>query len=202
MQQPFGPEQRRDFAGRGFSRRDLGRLAAFLAAGSALPFYNEAAMAQGLSMPCPNLPPDAVRINANENPMGPCPEADRGDPAAWSPRAGRYLYGETTELQSETLAEVEGLSVEDHVLPGAGSSDLLHRAVLAFTVAEQEPGDRRSRLRGRRESRAFHRGQGRQRPACARTDRTTPSAMVQASTLRRRFDLRLQPQQSDRLGDP
>ena len=45
-----------------------------LTAGAALPFYNEAALAQGLSA-LPNLPPDAVRINANENPMGPCPEA-------------------------------------------------------------------------------------------------------------------------------
>ena len=39
-----------------------------------MPFYNESALAQGLSA-LPNLPPDAVRINANENPMGPCPEA-------------------------------------------------------------------------------------------------------------------------------
>ena len=70
----FGPESGRDLIRRGFSRRDFGRLAAFLTAGAALPFYNEAALAQGLSA-MPNLPPDAVRINANENPMGPCPEA-------------------------------------------------------------------------------------------------------------------------------
>ena len=129
MQQPFGPEQRRDFAGRGFTRRDLGRLAAFLAAGSALPFYNEAAMAQGLSA-LPGLGADAVRINANENPMGPCPEAIEAIKAIVA-QGGRYLYGETTEFV-RTLAEVEGLSVES-VLPFAGSSDPLHRAVLAFT---------------------------------------------------------------------
>ena len=128
MQQPFGPEQRRDFANRGFSRRDLGRLAAFLAAGSALPFYNEAAMAQGLSA-LPNLGSDAVRINANENPMGPCPEAIAAITRIVA-QGGRYLYGETTEFV-RTLAEVEGLSTES-VLPFAGSSDPLHRAVLAF----------------------------------------------------------------------
>ena len=48
MTDQFSPEQRRDMLGRGFSRRDFGRLAAFLTAGAALPFYNEAALAQGL----------------------------------------------------------------------------------------------------------------------------------------------------------
>ena len=43
------PEQRRELARRGFSRRDFGRLAALFTAGAALPFYNEAALAQGLS---------------------------------------------------------------------------------------------------------------------------------------------------------
>ena len=128
MNDPFGPEQRRDLARRGFTRRDLGRLAALLTAGAALPFYNEAAMAQGLSL-MPNLPPDAVRINANENPMGPCPEAIEAINAVVA-KGGRYLYGETNTF-IETLAGIEGLS-KDYVIPGAGSSDLLHRAVLAF----------------------------------------------------------------------
>src|SRR5580700_4684591 len=74
MKDQFSPEQRRDLLGRGFSRRDFGRLAAFLTAGAALPFYNEAALAQGLSAG-PRISPDTVKINANENPMGPCPEA-------------------------------------------------------------------------------------------------------------------------------
>ena len=74
MKDLFSPEQRREFIGRGFSRRDFTRLAALMTAGASLPFYNEAALAQG-SRPCRGCPPDAVRINANENPMGPCPEA-------------------------------------------------------------------------------------------------------------------------------
>jgi len=128
MHDPIGPEQRRDLARRGYTRRDFGRLAALLTAGAALPFYNEAALAQGLSA-MPNLPDDAVRINANENPMGPCPEAIQAIQAVVC-RGGRYLYGETTEFV-RTLAGVEGLSTES-VLPFAGSSDPLHRAVLAF----------------------------------------------------------------------
>ena len=129
MHDPIGPERRRDLATRGFSRRDFGRLAAFLAAGSALPFYNEAALAQGLSAVA-NLPADAVRINANENPMGPCPEAIEAIQAVVC-KGGRYLYGETSAFV-DTLAGVEGIS-SDLVLPFAGSSDPLHRAVLAFT---------------------------------------------------------------------
>ena len=49
MYEPFGPESRRDLIRRGFSRRDFGRLAALMTAGAAMPFYNEAALAQGLS---------------------------------------------------------------------------------------------------------------------------------------------------------
>jgi histidinol-phosphate aminotransferase len=129
MNQPFGPEQRRDLARRGFSRRDFGRIAALMTAGASLPFYNEAAMAQGLSA-LPNLGPDSVRINANENPMGPCPEAIEAIRAVVA-QGGRYLYGETSTFV-ETLAGIEGLSRQS-VLPFAGSSDPLHRAVIAFT---------------------------------------------------------------------
>jgi len=129
MNDPIGPDQRKDLARRGFSRRDLGRLAALLTAGATLPFYNEAALAQGLSA-LPGLGADAVRINANENPMGPCPEAIEAINAVVA-KGGRYLYGETNTF-IDTLAGIEGLS-KDYVMPFAGSSDPLHRAVLAFT---------------------------------------------------------------------
>ena len=129
MYELFGPESRRDLIRRGFSRRDFGRLAALLTAGAAMPFYNEAALAQGLSA-LPNLPPDAVRINANENPMGPCPAAIEAIQKV-VPQGGRYLYNETFAF-SAALAEVEGIP-RDHVMPFAGSSDPLHRAVLAYT---------------------------------------------------------------------
>jgi histidinol-phosphate aminotransferase len=129
MNDLFSPETRRDLIGRGFSRRDFARVATLLTAGAGLPFYNEATLAQGLSA-LPNLPPDAVRINANENPMGPCPEAAEAIHKIVS-QGGRYLYGETFAF-SAALAEVDGLT-RDHVMPFAGSSDPLHRAVLAYT---------------------------------------------------------------------
>lgn len=122
-------ESAQEFLKRGFTRRHLGRIASVLTAGAALPFYNESAMAQ-LSMLRGNIPADAVRINANENPMGPCPEAAD---AIYNvvKKGGRYMYEETFGF-SKTLAEVEGLKPE-YVMPFAGSSDPLHRSVLAFT---------------------------------------------------------------------
>jgi histidinol-phosphate aminotransferase len=129
MDDLIGPESREDLIRRGFTRRDLGRIVALLTAGASLPFYNEAALAQGLSA-LPNLPPDAVRINANENPMGPCPEAAEAIHKVVA-NGGRYLYQETFAFTA-AMAEVEGLA-DDHVMPFAGSSDPLHRAVLAFT---------------------------------------------------------------------
>lgn len=133
MKDLFSPEQRRDLLQRGFSRRDFGRLAALMTAGAALPFYNEAALAQGLSA-MPGLPADAVKINANENPMGPCPEAIEAIQKL-VPLGGRYLYQETFAFV-DAMAETEGVP-RDHVLPFAGSSDPLHRVVLAYTGPEK-----------------------------------------------------------------
>src|SRR5579875_1448453 len=90
---------------RGYSRRGFGRIAAVLTAGASLPFYNEQALAQ-LSM-VRNMPPDAVKINANENPMGPCPEAAD---AIYNiiKQGGRYDY-ELTFALAEAMAQMEGV---------------------------------------------------------------------------------------------
>jgi histidinol-phosphate aminotransferase len=133
MRDLFSPEQRRDLLHRGFSRRDFARLVALMTAGAALPFYNEATLAQGLSAG-PRLPADAVKINANENPMGPCPEAIEAIQKL-VPQGGRYLYEETSAFV-ELMAAIEDLSRE-YVLPFAGSSDPLHRVVLAFAGPEK-----------------------------------------------------------------
>jgi histidinol-phosphate/aromatic aminotransferase/cobyric acid decarboxylase-like protein len=123
-------EQNRDLLARGFSRRHFGRIAAMIGAGAAaLPFYNEPALAQ-LSAVSGEVSGDAVRINANENPLGPCAEACAAMHAIVQ-KGGRYLYEETFEFQ-KTMAEVEGLK-PDYVQPFAGSSAPLHQAVLAFT---------------------------------------------------------------------
>src|SRR5438045_3497718 len=129
MKDLFSSEQRRDLFRRGFTRRDFGRLAAFMTAGAALPFYNEAVLAQGLSA-VRGFPTDAVRINANENPMGPCPEAAEAIRQIVQ-QGGRYLYEYTFGFVA-LMAEIEGVP-QQYILPFAGSSDPLHRAVLAFT---------------------------------------------------------------------
>ena len=120
-------KQQDEFLSRGFSRRAFGRIATMLTAGAALPFYNEPALAQLSKV---DAPPDAVLINANENPMGPCPEA-REAAARMIQYGGRYRYNEADRLQA-VLAEQEGLP-PDHVAIFPGSSGALHQAVVAFT---------------------------------------------------------------------
>lgn len=115
-----------------FSRRSLARFSALLAGGATLPFYNEAALAQLSNIGA--LPPDAVKINANENPLGPCDEAAEAM-AAVLRKGGRYMYEETGNFV-KTLASQEGVQ-PNYIMPFAGSSDPLHRAVLAFTTADK-----------------------------------------------------------------
>ena len=146
-------EQKRDLARRGFSRRSFARIAAVIGAGAALPFYNEPALAQLSAIRGP-MPPDAVKINANENPLGPCPEAAEAIHKIVQ-NGGRYLYEETFGFQ-ETMAELEGLK-PNYVQPYAGSSAPLHQAVLAFTSPSKpfvtadpgyEAGERAARFIG------------------------------------------------------
>jgi len=117
-----------DLMKRGFTRRSFGRIATLLSAGATLPFYNETALAQ-ISY-SGEVPSDAVMINANENPLGPCREALEAM-SNILPRGGRYGFGETFRL-AETLAAQEGVP-SNHVQAFAGSSDPLHRVVLAFS---------------------------------------------------------------------
>jgi histidinol-phosphate aminotransferase len=113
----------------GITRREFGRIAALLTAGTALPFYNESALAQDIKA-IANIPSDTIRLNANENPMGPCPAAIEAIRKV-VPEGGRYLFHQTQNFV-ETMAAVLEVP-ETHVLASAGSSDPLHRAVLAFT---------------------------------------------------------------------
>lgn len=118
---------------RGVSRRSFGRIASLLAAGAAVPVYTEQALAQ-LSM-VKDIPPDAVKINANENPMGPCAEAAEAIHNIVK-NGGRYEYQESYEMVS-TLAEQESIKFsfnqkESYIDPFAGSSAPLHQSVLAF----------------------------------------------------------------------
>jgi len=129
----------------GLSRRSFSKAFTLIAAGSALPFYNEAALAQremGQRGMGRGYAADAVKINSNENPMGPCKEALEAIYAI-APQGGRYGDGEVGRA-TQALGEVEGLR-SGYVKIFAGSSDPLHRFVLACCSKDKpfvygEPG--------------------------------------------------------------
>ena len=79
-----------------------------------------------------SAPTDAIRIDANENPLGPSASA-REAASAIVNQGGRYSDWLTDELV-KTLAENEGLKVEQvRVYPG--SSEPLHHTVAVFASA-------------------------------------------------------------------
>lgn len=127
------------------SRRSFLRLAGVTAA--AAPFMTEAHFAWAaqqktidISSPSaaraagvhfvPHYPPGAVRINANENPMGPCSAACEAI-AQRAADGGRYDFTQTENL-TRTFASQMGLK-ENYIEVYAGSSEPLHYTVLAFT---------------------------------------------------------------------
>lgn len=126
-------EQQSDLLRRGFSRRTFGRIATILSAGAALPFYDEQALAQ-MSKAGP-VPADAVKIDANENPLGPCPEAVDAIYKSVK-QGGRYMWDATDSLARLMAATLDVKHSPDekdsYIQIYAGSSAPLHQAVLAF----------------------------------------------------------------------
>ena len=120
----------------GLTRRQISkRIAGFFAAGAALPVFSEFALAQqaerqftGSSRPAVD---EYVRINSNENPLGPCHEGLEAM-AKIGPYGGRYVPFGDYEKFVKAVAESEGIG-PDHVSSFAGSSDPLFRATCAFT---------------------------------------------------------------------
>ncbi len=112
-------------------RRAFLRSAAFLAAAG--PIVSEASLAHArlASQMLGVLPPDAVIINANENPLGPCKAACEAITRIL-PLGGRYdRLGELDALTNE-YAAMHGLKPEN-IAFYAGSSEPLHYTTLAFT---------------------------------------------------------------------
>ncbi len=95
---------------------------------------NEMAYAQRAAVPLREAPDGMVWLNANENPEGPPPVAIEGAVRSL-PAAGRYHYQEFREFYA-AVASSEDLA-GDQVLVGAGSSEVLHAAVDAFTAPEK-----------------------------------------------------------------
>src|SRR5262245_53467601 len=130
----------RDLVERGFTRRQILKVAALASAASALPFASERALAQLSDAGA--LPDDAVKINANEFPDGPSAKALEAL-AAVARNGNRYQYPETDALV-RTAAKLEGLERE-HFAVYPGSSLARHHAVIADTsptraLVTAEPG--------------------------------------------------------------
>jgi histidinol-phosphate aminotransferase len=89
-----------------------------------------AAAARAASLPRGPFPKDAVIIDANENPLGPCSVA-REAIAEISGNSGRYSFWLTEDL-AKRFATQEGLKPE-YVRAFPGSGEPLHFSVLAFT---------------------------------------------------------------------
>jgi histidinol-phosphate aminotransferase len=118
------------------SRRSFFRLAAAASAVATVPILTEShlAYAQRKRFLMEPYPAGAVRIDSNENPLGPCSGACASI-SSLIPEGGRYDTDLTIKLV-DTFASIEGLKPE-YILPYAGSSEPLHYTVLAFTSPEK-----------------------------------------------------------------
>ncbi len=122
----------RELMERGYSRRQIGRIA--LGAAAAIPFFHEFAFAgqdDSPARPGAAVDPEIVRITSNENPMGPTKEGleaiARCAPLAWR-------YGPAADNQDflGLLATTENVK-PDYVMPYPGSGTPLANLVPAFT---------------------------------------------------------------------
>jgi len=113
-----------------FSRRSFLQLSAAAAAGQ---IFTEPMLAAS-ARPHQPISKDAVMIDSNENPLGPCQSA-RDAIVNIIPLGGRYLDHLTEDLV-HTFAQTEGLNPES-VDIFAGSTPALRFAVVAFTSPQR-----------------------------------------------------------------
>jgi histidinol-phosphate aminotransferase len=116
-----------------FSRRSFLHLTTAASAATAFRFMTEPMFAAAARRRPPHAP-DAVMIDSNENPLGPCQSA-RDAMAAILPQGGRYADYLTDDLVS-TFAKIEGLNPEC-IHATVGSTPPLALSVLAFTSPQK-----------------------------------------------------------------
>lgn len=109
-----------------FSRRSFLKVSSAASAAFALRGVTEPMLAFAAA---PSHPADAVLINANENPLGPCAAA-RQAVAGVTPHSGRYLMDATHEF-SKQYAQSVGVT-DEQVAIFAGSTEPLVFTVRAF----------------------------------------------------------------------
>jgi histidinol-phosphate aminotransferase len=113
------------------SRRAFLGVSAAASAALALRIVTEPMLAYAARQ---SMPENAVKIDSNENPLGPCASA-RQALTAILPQGGRYSFGLTDDLL-DTLAATEGLK-HDQIRVYPGSSDPLHHTVAVFTSPQR-----------------------------------------------------------------
>ena len=113
------------------SRRSFLSLSAAASAALALRIITEPMLAHAR---VDNFPKNAIRIDSNENPLGPSASA-REAAIAIVPQGGRYSDYLSDDLL-KTLGEMEELKVEQ-VRVYAGSSEPLHYTVAAFSSPQR-----------------------------------------------------------------
>ena len=122
----ISPEQRDDLIERGYSRRQVARIAMLVGAGMAIPRLAEPAFAQQSG---PALV-GAVRIASNECWTGPFAEGVSAA-AEYAKLGNRYEPDNDHARLFATVSKVEGVPVET-ILAWPGSSDPLSRSVITF----------------------------------------------------------------------
>ncbi len=114
-----------------FSRRSFLQLSAVASGALATRVVTEPMLAWSAQS---SIPANAILINSNENPLGPC-EAARVAASAMVAQGGRYQW-ELTDKLVETFAAMHGLKPENiHAFPG--SSEPLHYTVMAHTSPQK-----------------------------------------------------------------
>src|ERR1700751_4499792 len=116
-----------------FSRRSFLHLSAAASTAAAFRFMSEPMLAAAARRRPPHAA-DAVIIDSNENPLGPC-QAARDAMGSILPQGGRYLDNLTDELVT-TFAKIEGLN-PDYIHATVGSTPPLALSVLAFTSPQK-----------------------------------------------------------------
>jgi histidinol-phosphate aminotransferase len=115
------------------SRRGFTKL---LGAGAAYAAFRPAlGLSESTPKPVEPKASDVVRLSSNENPYGPSPAALKAMTAAFA-IAWKYP-DETQEDLVEALAKLNQVSKE-HILPGAGSGEILKVSVAAFTGPDKK----------------------------------------------------------------
>jgi histidinol-phosphate aminotransferase len=127
---------------RGVTRRQMGRFFGAMAAGAVgVPLFSESALARDAelhlmkAMRGAAYTGDVIRINANENPLGPCKDGLEAM-SRIGPHGGRYSPFDDEVNLRKAVAESEEID-QKYVNLFAGSSDPLFRLACAFTSRDR-----------------------------------------------------------------